>query len=502
MSKDGHGSDVNRRQVLKNGGALLGAGLTTTFVATAASTSAEAQVASRRPHIIYIISDDQGWKDVGFNGSDIKTPHLDALAKTGVQLEQFYALPMCTPSRAALMTGRYPFRYGLQTGVIPSGGDYGLATDEWLLPQALKEAGYKTALIGKWHLGHARKEFWPRQRGFDYSYGPLVGEIDHFTHASHGVVDWYRDNSLVNESGYDTTLFGRDAVWLISSHDPQTPLFLYLAFTAPHTPYQAPLEYLDKYKNISDPSRRAYAAMITAMDDQIGMVVAALEQRGMRQDALIIFHSDNGGTRSSIFAGESEVKGELPPNNGIYREGKGTLYEGGTRVCGLVNWPHHISPGKASGLLHIVDMYPTLAAVAGAKLGKNMPLDGYNVWEHLSQGKESPRKEIIYNIEPFRGGVRQGDSKLVWIALLPERVELYDISSDPSESMNLASKNASEVKKLQTRAMELAKQSVQPLLLGEMIRLTFGAPPSTPLSVPLKPSSNENFLPSMETSGD
>jgi len=142
-----------------------------------------------KPNIVYIVADDLGWKDVGFHGSDIRTPNLDKLATNGLRLEQFYAQPMCTPTRAALMTGRYPFRYGLQTAVIPSAATYGLATDEWLLPQALKEAGYYTAIVGKWHLGHADPKYWPRQRGFDYQYGPLIGEIDYFTHEAHGVVD-------------------------------------------------------------------------------------------------------------------------------------------------------------------------------------------------------------------------------------------------------------------------------------------------------------------------
>ena len=168
------------------------------------------------------------------------------------------------------MTGRYPLRYGLQVGVIPSGASYGLATDEFLLPQALREVGYRTALVGKWHLGHADKAYWPRQRGFDSFYGPLVGEIDHFKHEAHGVTDWYRNNELVKEEGYDTDLFGAEAVRLIGGHDPKTPLFLYLAFTAPHTPFQAPQHYLDLYAHIADPSRRAYAAMITARDEQIG----------------------------------------------------------------------------------------------------------------------------------------------------------------------------------------------------------------------------------------
>jgi len=246
-------------------------------------------------------------RDVGFHGSDIKTPNIDKLAETGARLEQFYVQPMCTPTRACLMTGRYPLRYGLQTAVIPSSHTYGLPTDEWLLPQALKEAGYKTAIIGKWHLGHADRKYWPCQRGFDYQYGPLIGEIDYFTHEQHGVLDWYRNNKPVKEKGYSTILLGNDAVKLINEHDPVVALYLYLAFNAPHTPYQAPQEYLEQYKNIADPSRRAYAAMITAVDDQIGRVLDALDKKGMRDDTLIVFHSDNGGTRNAMFAGEGDM---------------------------------------------------------------------------------------------------------------------------------------------------------------------------------------------------
>src|SRR5215468_1942710 len=160
--------------------------------------SAAAQGAPR-PHIVYIVADDLGWKDVGFHGSDIKTPHLDSLAQAGARLEQFYAQPMCTPSRAALMTGRYPHRYGLQTGVIPSAGTYGLATDEWLLPQTLKEAGYTTAIVGKWHLGHAQRAYWPRQRGFYPQSGPLRGEIDYFTPPPKGLGVCSRKNQRVEK---------------------------------------------------------------------------------------------------------------------------------------------------------------------------------------------------------------------------------------------------------------------------------------------------------------
>lgn len=430
-----------------------------------------AQANAPRPHIVYIVSDDQGWKDVSFHGSDIRTPNIDQLAREGARLEQFYAQPMCTPSRAALMTGRYPHRYGLQTLVIPSAGRYGLATDEWLLPQALKEAGYRTAIVGKWHLGHADRKYWPRQRGFDYQYGPLLGEIDYYTHAAHGVRDWFRNNQPINEQGYVTQLLGRDAARLIESHDPGTPLFLYLAFTAPHSPYQAPKAYLDRYAGIADPARRAYAAMITAMDDEIGRVLRALEKRGMRDNALVVFQSDNGGPRSAKFTGEVDMsKSTIPADNGPYRDGKASLYEGGTRVVAAASWPGRIPPGTVVDQpLHVVDIYPTLARLAGAPLGKAKPLDGMDVWPAIAEGKASPRDEVVYDIEPFRAAVRKGNWKLVWQATLPSRVELFDLAADPGEKNNLAEQNPQKVAELQQRIEALAREAAPPLIMSEAL---------------------------------
>jgi len=458
--------------------------LTALGVGALAAVSA-AHAAPVRPNIVYIVADDLGWKDVGFHGSDIRTPNLDALARGGARLEQFYAQPMCTPTRAALMTGRYPFRYGLQTAVILSAHTYGLALDEWLLPQALKEAGYQTAIIGKWHLGHADPKYWPRQRGFDYQYGPLIGEIDYFTHEQHGVLDWYRDNKPVREKGYSTTLLGNDAVRLIEKHDPARPLFLYLAFNAPHTPYQAPQADQERYAHIADPSRRAYAAMVSALDAQVGRVVAALDARGMRDNSLIVFQSDNGGTHNPMFAGEGDMsKIKIPVDNGPYRDGKGSLYEGGTRVVAFANWPGHIAPGSTvDALIHVVDMYPTLARLAGASTARTKPLDGMDVWPTISEGKLSPRTEIVYNVEALRAGIRQGDWKLIWRAPLPEGIELYDLAKDPYEKNNVAAQHPEVVARLRQRANELAATQQKSLLMQtefEALRQRLKLPPALP----------------------
>jgi len=425
---------------------------------------------NEKPNILYIVADDLGWKDVGFHGSDIKTPTLDKLAENGAQFDQFYAQPMCTPSRATLMTGRYPHLYGLQTGVIPSAGKYGLATDEWLLPQLLKEAGYTTAIIGKWHLGHADRKYWPRQRGFDYQYGPLLGEIDYFTHAAHGKRDWFRNNKPVVEKGYVTQLLGQDAVRLINGHDPKKPLFLYLAFTAPHAPYQAPKVYLEKYKSMPDQNRRTYAAMSTCMDDEIKNVLNALGKKKMLDNTLVFFQSDNGGPRSAMFTGEVDMsKSTIPADNGPYRDGKGMLYEGGTRVVALANWLGHIQPGhRTNQVIHMVDIYPTLAKIAGASLGKNKPLDGMEVWSAISTNGPSPREEMVYDIEPFRAAIRIGDWKLVWRTVLPSKVELYNLGEDPSEKTNLADQNPQKVSELKQRIEVLSKKAVPPLIMQEI----------------------------------
>ena len=202
-------------------------------------SSSLARAEAPRPNIIFIMADDLGNADLGYRGGKVETPNIDKLAKKGFGSKSFYGQQVCTPSRAALMTGRYPMRYGLQTLVIFPSHTYGLPTDERTLPQALKDAGYNTLMVGKWHLGHADKKYWPQNRGFDYFYGNVVGEVDYFTRERGGLIDWQRNGEFLTEKGYYTNLIGDDAIKLIDRQDDKRPFFLYFASLAPHAPFQA-----------------------------------------------------------------------------------------------------------------------------------------------------------------------------------------------------------------------------------------------------------------------
>jgi len=425
--------------------------------------------AEDKPNIIFIMADDLGNADLGYRGSDIRTPNIDKLANEGVRLENFHGMPVCTPSRAALMTGRYPMRYGLQTLVIFPSHSYGLPTDERTLPQALKEAGYRTLMVGKWHLGHADRKYWPQNRGFDYFYGNLVGEVDYFAKSRGGVVDWQRNGKFFTEKGYYTTLIGDEAVRLIHQQDKDKPFFLYFASLAPHAPYQATKADQDRYAStIQDPTRRTYAAMITSLDDQVGRIVAALEKRGLRENTLIIFSSDNGGPRSAVVASGAHSKEEraaggvkqesLPANNGILRGGKGSLYEGGVRTPTIFNWPARLKPYVVNEPLHMVDIMPTALALAGAKASPDKPLDGKDIWATVAEGKPSPHDDILVNVEAFRGAIIKGKWKLVKIALLPGKTELFDLAADPGEKNDVAGQNPEVVRDLESRLIAYAKE--------------------------------------------
>lgn len=424
-----------------------------------------------KPNIVIILADDLGNADLGYRGSKIKTPNIDALANGGVRLESYYGLPLCTPSRAALMTGRYPMRYGLQTLVIFPSHKYGLPTDEKTLPQALKETGYGTYMVGKWHLGHGDRKFWPNSRGFDHFYGNVVGEVDYFTKDRGGVIDWQRNGTFLKEEGYYTRQIGNEAVSLIEKHDKSKPMFLYFASLAPHAPFQAPKEDVDAYQEIfPTKEKREYAAMITELDTQVGRVVNALEKNGMRENTLIFFTSDNGGATNALFATgarspeEREASGGIaigakpPASNLPFKGGKGSLNEGGVRLPAIVNWPAKLKPAVVNEPLHHVDIMPTLVALTGGKGDPAKPFDGRDATETIRDGKASPHEEILINVETFRGAIRKGNWKLIQIAILPGKTELFDLSKDPGEKENVADKFPEVVKDLEARLMAYARQ--------------------------------------------
>lgn len=432
---------------------------------------APVHAAEEQPNIVVILADDLGNSDLGYRGSKIKSPNIDALAKGGVRLEGYYGQPLCTQARAALMTGRYPMRHGLQTLVIFPSHKYGLPTDEKTLPQALKEVGYSTYMVGKWHLGHADKKFWPQNRGFDHFYGNVVGEVDYFTKDRGGVIDWQRNGTFLKEKGYYTTQIGDEAVSLIEKHNKAKPMFLYMASLAPHAPYQAPQEDIDAYKDIfPDEEHRKYAAMITGLDTQVGRIVAALEKQGMRENTLIFFTTDNGGATSALFATgarspeEREASGGLalgskpPASNSPFAGGKGGLHEGGVRLPAIVNWPAKLKPAVINEPLHHVDIMPTLLGLAGGKGSADHPFDGKDSTATISHGQPTPHDDILINVEVFRGAIRKGNWKFIKVAILPGKTELYDLTKDAGEQENVADQHPDIVKDLEARLLAYAKQ--------------------------------------------
>lgn len=402
--------------------------------------------AAPRPHVVILLADDLGWNDVGYHGSALATPHIDRLAASGVRLERFYVQPVGTPTRAALMTGRYPIRYGLQVGGIKPWAKYGLPLEERTLAQALKAAGYVTAITGKWHLGLHAREYLPTRRGFDQQYGSYCGALDYFTHKRDGGLDWHRNDEALVEEGYATELIQGEAVRLIEEHDPEQPLFLYVPFNAVHAPLQAPEAYVKRETRLPTRRQQRYAAMVACMDDAIGAILAALDRNGMRERTLVFFCSDNGGAPAAS-------------DNTPLRGCKGTLYEGGVRVPAIVSWPGKLTPRVVTNPLHIVDLYPTLLGLAGAERKQPLRLDGVDVWSALSGEGRWPRREILHNVEPRRAALRVGDFKLVRTR---KKVELFNLAEDPCEANNLADQKPEKVEELLARLVLYEQQAVAP----------------------------------------
>jgi arylsulfatase A-like enzyme len=431
-------------------------------------------LAAEKPNIVLILSDDQGWADVGYHGGTIKTPALDRLAADGARLEQFYVQPVCSPTRAAYMTGRYPIRYGLQVSVIKPWEQFGLSLDERILPAVLKEAGYETAIVGKWHLGFYKPDYLPTRRGFDHQYGHYNGQIDYFTHFRDGGLDWHRQDKALDEEGYSTTLIGDEACRRIRERDKSKPLFLYVPFNAVHSPHQVPESYTAPYESMTG-VRQTYAGMLAAMDEAIGKVQATLDAEKMTDNTLVIFSSDNGGP----------APGKIT-DNGPLRGAKGSVYEGGVRVPATATWPGKIKAGSiVNEPLHAVDWFPTLVKLVGASPDQKLPLDGRDAWPTITAGAKSPHQEILLNAAPTGGALRVGDWKIVIngsrgvadevegakkkknAGPKVDSVELFNIAADPYEKNDLSTAEASKLAELRARYDAIAAEAVKPLATRE-----------------------------------
>lgn len=407
-----------------------------------------------RPNILLIVSDDQGWPDLGCLGyKPIQTPHLDRLAREGVRLTNFYVTwPACTPSRGSILTGRHPLRNGLydmiRNDMVNYGHRYtereyavspemtlGLDVREKTLGDLMRGAGYRCGVVGKWDMGQARR-FLPLQRGFDFFYGHGNNGIDYYTHERYGIHSMFSGNqrTKADQGVYATDLFRREALRFIDQ-SPQ-PWFLYLCFNAPHgassfgpdpqrprsrVGVQAPPQYVARYADSSLPENlQRYYAAVTCMDAAIGAILDHLNAQGQLDHTLVIFLSDNGGSGNG--------------GNAPLRGGKGTLWEGGLRVPFLARWPGHIPPGTVrDDFLTTLELFPTLAAVAQAPLPQGVTLDGFDMLPVLAGKTSSPRQAMFWE---YRGekAARVGNWK--WIESDKAR-GLYDLSSDLSEKHDL-----------------------------------------------------------------
>lgn len=424
--------------------------------------AAGAHAAAPQPNIVLFLADDLGWADVSWHGSPCKMPHLDRLAREGVRLEAHYVHPMCSPTRAALLTGRYASRFG----VTGAQNQRALPWNTVTLARALKSAGYDTAITGKWHLG-SKPDEGPQKFGFDHGYGSLAGGVGPFNHRykeGEFSVTWHRDGKLIDEEGHVTDLIAREAVQWIEQRGGK-PFFLYVPFTAIHVPIQEPEQWLEMNSHLADPAQRLRAACASHMDDAIGRVLAALERKKLRDNTLVIFLSDNGA-----HAPQANQGGPYPGDYGTLKVGndnkpwrghKGGVHEGGIRTPGVAHWPARLKAGELHTPLHAVDWMPTLCALAGVKTEGGWKWDGANIWPLLAQQEKAWPVRTLYSAAPgFRAQtVRHGDWKLVVSRASVKQAateELFNLADDPGESRNLAGAKPDVLADMKRRLAEVA----------------------------------------------
>ena len=418
----------------------------------------------KKPNVIIILVDDLGWADISLRGAPFKTPNIDSLFKEGVSLNRFYTTPICSPTRAALMTGRDPLKLGVAYSVIMPWMNNGIHPDEHFMPESFQMNGYQTAMFGKWHLGHSQEIFHPNQRGFDDFYGHLHTEVGYFPPFSNqGGIDFQKNGVTINDQGYSTFLLAREASNWINSRDKEKPFFMYVPFLAPHTPLEAPDSLIEKYKTLEDtrkptrniaadrtrevsktlvPSARPlYAAVVDALDQAIGEILLTIEEAGIEEETIILFSSDNGGA----------TYGGGGADNFPLRGGKGDTFEGSIRVVAALKWKGKIQAGSSlDQIMTVMDVFPTLSSASGINMKNTKMIDGRNMWPAIIEREDIPLREDIYfvseipNYGHFHTTVFNKKWKLVQSissSLLEIKVEnkLFDIANDPYEYQDLAS---------------------------------------------------------------
>jgi arylsulfatase A-like enzyme len=408
-----------------------------------------------RPNVIVIVSDDQGYGDVGYQGMrDISTPAIDALALSGIRFSNGYvSCPVCSPTRAGLMTGRYQQRFGHEFNPGPGGytESFGLPLTEATIADRMKMAGYVTGIVGKWHLG-SYPSFSPLRRGFDEFFGFPGGGHDYFEDEPGSANPLLRGTKPIEENEYLTDAFTREAVAFVQRHAKER-FFLYLAYNAVHAPLQAPTAYLDRFAHIVDERRRTHAAMMFAMDDGIGKVLAKLREEGIENNTLIFFLSDNGGPTS-----------QTTSRNGPLRGQKGQVTEGGIRVPFLMSWPGRLPAGRTyEHPVIALDILPTAVAAAGGRVPER--LDGVNLLAYLDGEKSgAPHQTLFWRFGGQRA-VRHADWKLIRRSRGDEveAVELYDLRRDVGEKKNLANVEPEKVQQLTAMLNDWEGELAEPL---------------------------------------
>ena len=413
------------------------------------------------PNIVIILADDLGWNDVSYHGSEIKTPNIDKLISSGVELDRFYVQPTCSPTRAELMTGKSAMRLGI-TRPISKNQKLGLGLEEKILPQYLKELNYSTYLLGKWHLGSYIPDYFPTRRGFDYFYGYLTGGIGYWDHIHGGGHDWQRNEVGLREDGYVTQLIKNDTLKIIDNHDFTNPIFLNVNFGAPHIPNEAPEESVLKFSYIENETRRIHAAMVHEMDNAIGEIIAALEKENVLKNTIVMFASDNGGLTPDVKLNPSFLS--IPKKIGVcdtknrfgikifqwicenysggssnkpLPEGKMSVSEGGIRVPAVIWWPGKFEYSKSENFITMMDVLPTILDLINYK--NEIDVDGVSRVSSLNESDNSESsKYVVTNIINDKYAVIEMPYKLITSA---DGDQLYNILDDPSENLNIASEN-------------------------------------------------------------